>query len=250
MSTIDKKGSSWNAEDTILVDTVTGLKGVVKKSGIIFTKGQDTVGDGKHGSFVYNANTPRSTANGTTIIDPTDTGTGNGCWLRQVAVNAGGVTTKEIVLNAESYINQNPTATDTPMQLTFGSAQSNAEVSVDASGAITFHKGGHYSFQLGLQPGRSTGAGEAILFVGWLLNGSPVGNTVSFTMKDVDFSFPFRSSFEYTIPAGAIVTSELIRDSTGVNDGGIRALTPTLAGRPSTYSAAITISKFVTTEDI
>ena len=250
MSTINKKGSSWNAEDTILVDTITELKGVVKKSGIIFTKGQDTVGDGKHGSFVYDVNAPRSTANGTTIIDHTNTGVGNGCWLRQVAVNTGGVITKETVLNAESYIDQNPTAVDTPLQLTFGAAQSNAEVSVDASGAITFHKGGHYSFQLGLQPGRSTGTGEAILFVGWLINGSPVGNTVSFTMKDIDFSFPFRSSFEYDIPAGAVVTSELIRDSAGVDDGGVRALSPTLAGRPSTYSAAVTISKFVTTESI
>lgn len=248
MNTIDKKPSSWNAEDTILVDNITALKAVVKQSGIIFTKGQDTVGDGRHGSFTYDASVARSTANDTTIIDPTDTGSGNGCWLKQVTTGAGYTVIKQELLDAKSYVSQEPATLDTPLQLTFGSAQGNPaidEVSIDAVGAITFLTGGRYSFQVGMQLARTTGAGTAYLFLGWSLNGTPVGNSVVFKAESSDFSFPYRTSFEYDVPAGAVLTTELIRDSAGVDNGGVYTATPTLVGRPAAYSASTVVSKFV-----
>ena len=249
--TIDQKGSSWNAEDTILVDNITALKAVVKQSGIIFTKGEVTVGDGKHGSYVFDGTVDRATADNYKVVDPTGSGVGLGCWLRQVSVNTSHLITKQTLIDGKSYVTQEPTAVDTPMQITFGGAQGNPatdEVTLDASGAITFHTGGRYSFQVGMQLARTTGAGTAYLFLGWLLNGTPVGNSVIFKAESSDFSFPYRTSFEFDLPAGAVVTTELIRDSAGVNNGGLYTATPTLAGRPPAYSASTAILKFTTTD--
>lgn len=249
MTTITQKASNWKATDTILVDTITVLKQVVDLTGIIFTKGQDTVGDGKHGAFLYDASIARSTANNTSIIDPTDTGVGNGCWYKLPVDIGEQVTTKQILLDAKSYISQEPTGLDIPLQLTFGAAQGNPfvdEVTLDAAGAITFHTGGRYSFNVGMQLARTTGAGTAYLFLGWLINGTPVGNSVIFKAESSDFSFPYRSSFEFEVPTGAILTTELIRDSSGVDNGGVYTATPTLAGRPAAYSTSTVISKFVT----
>lgn len=245
-NTISTKASQWSAEDTILVSTIAELKAVVKQAGIVWVKGLSVAGDGGYGSFCYDSTIARSTADNENIVDPTSTGTGSGCWKRN-ATQAS--ITKSTLLDAKSYATQEPSVVDSPLKLTFGVAQGNAStdlVTIDILGNITFHVGGRYSFDVGLQPGRTTGAGEAIMFAGWLVNGSPVGNTIAFKMNDTAYSSPYRSSFEYDMPAGSVLSMELIRDSAGVNNGGVYSLVPSLAGRPATPATSMVISEFIT----
>lgn len=83
MGNITIKGSSWDAEDTILVDTVSDLRGVVKKSGIIWLKGTTTVGDGGYASYCWDGARPIIDDDGYDVIAPN--GATVGCWIRNVS---------------------------------------------------------------------------------------------------------------------------------------------------------------------
>lgn len=85
------KQSLWDSGDNIIVNTITELKALSEKSreGVILLGGHTSVGDGGGGVFVYRSNVARSNDNNGTIIDPTDTGTGNGCWVRVYSLNTG-----------------------------------------------------------------------------------------------------------------------------------------------------------------
>jgi len=76
------KGSVWDSSDNIVVDTITGLSDIAKE-GIVFAKGHTTPNDGGGGQFNYDPDRNRVQANDGTIIDPSGTGIGLGCWVRQ-----------------------------------------------------------------------------------------------------------------------------------------------------------------------
>ena len=82
MSLINVKASTWNAEDTILVNIVDELKAVVKLSGVILVKGHSNAADGGGGEFTFDSLKPRSEHNNGTIIAPTSDN-GDGCWVRR-----------------------------------------------------------------------------------------------------------------------------------------------------------------------
>ena len=71
MSLINIKASTWNAEDTILVNIIDDLKNVVKLSGVILVKGHSSVSDGGGGEFTFDPTKLRSAHNNGTIIAPT-----------------------------------------------------------------------------------------------------------------------------------------------------------------------------------
>jgi hypothetical protein len=313
--TINVKGSSWNAEDTILVDNISALKAVVKQAGIVWIKGHTTITDGGHGAFVFDATMDQTLDNNGTIIDPTDLGLGLGCWVRKYDLNqyslaffgsdnstvanllesygvddavvtiyegnsyntfkfdsTAVIDTNGIdningwlrlvpdtsvgdhavdtitLLDSKSYITQEPTGLDIPLQLSFNGAEGNPatdEITMDALGAVTFQTGGHYQFVVGLQYGRTSSTGEVVLYLGWLINGTPAGNTIATQLGDDKYNIPFRTSFSYALNAGDILTTELVRDSVGVDNGGVYTFAPTLVGRPLTPSTSMVISKFV-----
>ena len=82
MSLINVKASTWNAEDTILVNIVDDLKEVVKLSGIILVKGHSNAADGGGGEFTFEPNMLRTAHNNGTVVAPT-LDLGNGCWVRR-----------------------------------------------------------------------------------------------------------------------------------------------------------------------
>ena len=88
MNLIKTKANVWDAEDTVLVDTILDLVDVVKLSGMIQVKGHTTVGDGGQGMFTFHDTLSHAYANGGTIIKSLKSDTINsaseptGCWAR------------------------------------------------------------------------------------------------------------------------------------------------------------------------
>lgn len=73
------------------------------------------------------------------------------------------ITSPSYVLNmtAESVTTQSPSAVDTPLQLTLGSAQLNSNVVLDVAGLITFIEAGNYRISLSCSFGRGANAGQS-----------------------------------------------------------------------------------------
>ena len=76
------KLSSWETYRNVYINTLSEIY-TAEKEGIIFVSGRLRVNDGEGGIYKYETTFPRSSDNGTSIIDPTQSGNGNGCWVRQ-----------------------------------------------------------------------------------------------------------------------------------------------------------------------
>ena len=148
-------------------------------------------------------------------------------------------------LSAFSSVNQNPSAVDTPLQITFGSAQTTADVSVSSAGVITFNTSGNYLIDIFLRFGRSTSTGNAILLNRILKNGAQILNSNGVILSAATQTIPFSAAIPLTMAAGDTITMQVARDSAGTNDGGLFVVSPTIAGWNIVPSATVVVNKFV-----
>ena len=148
-------------------------------------------------------------------------------------------------LSAFSSVNQNPSAVDTPLQITFGSAQTTADVSISAAGVITFNTSGNYLIDIFLRFGRSTSSGNAILLNRILKNGAQILNSNGVILSAATQTIPFSAAIPLTMAAGDTITMQVARDSAGTNDGGLFEVSPTIAGWNIVPSATVVVNKFV-----
>lgn len=148
-------------------------------------------------------------------------------------------------LSAFSSVNQSPSAVDTPLQITFGSAQTTADVSVSAAGVLTFNTSGNYLIDIFLRFGRSTSAGNAILLNRIRKNGAQILNSNGVILSAATQTIPFSAAIPLTMAAGDTITMEVARDSSGTNDGGLFVVSPTIAGWNIVPSATVVVNKFV-----
>lgn len=156
------------------------------------------------------------------------------------------VTAYSTVLTAQSVaVSQQPSAVNTPLQVEFGPTQANADVSLSPIGALTFNTAGQYLVTLYFRFGRTTAAGDAYLFSRLLVNGSQILNSNAVRLGSQDIVIPFSSSVGLTVSAGQVLTVQIMRDSAGVNNGGLFQLTPSVAGWSAAPSATMIVSKFV-----
>ena len=151
----------------------------------------------------------------------------------------------ESKLSSFSSVNQNPSAVNTPLQITFGSAQSTADVSISSAGVITFNTSGNYLIDIFLRFGRSTSTGNAILLNRILKNGAQILNSNGVILSAATQTIPFSAAIPLTMAAGDTMTMEVARDSAGTNDGGLFAVSPTIAGWNIVPSATVVVNKFV-----
>jgi len=151
----------------------------------------------------------------------------------------------ESKLSSFSSVNQNPSSVDTPLQITFGSAQSTADVSISSAGVITFNTSGNYLIDIFLRFGRSTSTGNAILLNRILKNGAQILNSNGLILSAATQTIPFSAAIPLTMAAGDTMTMEVARDSAGTNDGGLFAVSPTIAGWNIVPSATVVVNKFV-----
>lgn len=151
----------------------------------------------------------------------------------------------ESKLSSFSSVNQNPSAVNAPLQITFGSAQATADVSISAAGVITFNTSGNYLVDIFLRFGRSTSTGNAIILNRILKNGAQILNSNGLILSAATQTIPFSAAIPLTMAAGDTMTMEVARDSAGTNDGGLFVVSPTIAGWNIVPSATVVVNKFV-----
>ena len=148
-------------------------------------------------------------------------------------------------LSAFSSVNQNPSAVDTPLQITFGSAQTTSDVSISSAVVITFNTSGNYLIDIFLRFGRSTSSGNAILLNRILKNGAQILNSNGVILSAATQTIPCSAAIPLTMAAGDTITMQVARDSAGANDGGLFVVSPTISGWNIVPSATVVVNKFV-----
>lgn len=149
------------------------------------------------------------------------------------------------VLSTFSAVNQSPSAVNTPLQVTFGIAQTTADVSVSATGVFTFHKPGNYLFDVFLRFGRTTATGNAILLNRILKNGAQILNSNGLSLSASAQTLAFSAAIPLNMSAGDTLTMEIARDSAGTNDGGLFVVSPSIGGWSIVPSATLVVNKFI-----
>lgn len=128
------------------------------------------------------------------------------------------------VLTAVDNTNQLPSGLNSPLQVTFGPAQKTATdpVMLDAFGNITFNQGGLYLFNgyANFERQGSSGGVTVTLFRA-LLNGVQSGPTKGFELDKVGVMIPYELTLPIQVSAGDVLTWEVMRDSSGVDAGGL-----------------------------
>jgi len=148
------------------------------------------------------------------------------------------------VLVATSTVTQLPSGLDNPLQVSFGAAQgtSGDAVMIDANGLITFNQTGLYLINgYGNIERQGSSGGVTVTLFRFLVNGVQSSTTKGVELDSTGVMFPY----ELTIPinittAGTTMSFEIMRDSSGVNNGGLYTHT-NLGGWSNVPSAEISI---------
>lgn len=126
------------------------------------------------------------------------------------------------VLNGISTASQAPSALNTPLTVSFGAAQSNAVISLDAGGKVLFLQAGSYFINAYGSVERQGGSGGvAIVLFRAVLNGTQISATKAFHLDNVDLSIPYEVTIPFEANDGDTLWFEIMRDSSGVNAGGV-----------------------------
>jgi len=128
------------------------------------------------------------------------------------------------VLTAVDTTNQEPSGLDSPLQVTFGAAQGTATdpVMLDALGNITFNQGGLYLFNgYGNFERQGSSGGVAVTLFRALINGVQSGPTKGVELSGTGIMFPYELTLPIQVSAGDVLTWEVLRDSSGVDAGGL-----------------------------
>ena len=140
---------------------------------------------------------------------------------------------------------QNPSAVDTPLQVEFGAGSVTADVTLSPTGTLTFNVAGDYFVTLFLRFGRTSGAGTSILLNRFLINGVQGLNSNAVKLPDQDSVIPFSTSLNVPATAGMTFQLQIMRDSAGINNGGLTRILPTVVGWNLSPSATIVVSKYI-----
>lgn len=138
-----------------------------------------------------------------------------------------------------------PAVVDVPVAATFASNQANSDVDIASSGIITLLTAGVYHTTFNLNFGRTTGAGNAIVAARLLLNGVQFGFTQSMTLSDANFIAPAQFNIIRAYAANDTLQIQIMRDSAGINNGGLRATAITPGTWSDVPSYWVRIAKFV-----
>ena len=167
-------------------------------------------------------------------------------WRFEGAASGVPVASTQILRAVSTAADQQPSALDTALQVEFGAAQLGPTdpVQLAADGTLTINEAGSYFVLAVFQFGRTGSAQVSHLYGRVLVNGSQVLNSVHARIEDGDVLIPLQLDIRFvSIPAGAAVTFEIIRDSAGNNSGGLFQADPTPTGWEVAPSASITVYK-------
>jgi len=154
--------------------------------------------------------------------------------------------TIERLLDASSTATtQLPSGLDTPLQIEFGAAQSNAYVSVSVDGALTINIAGLYRLKVNAEIGRTGGSGTSHIFLRALVDGTQTGRSVAYFVSNASDNKSFTDEAWLNLPAGAVITYEIMRDSAGNDSGGLYAASATTLAWNDAPTAALRVERFV-----
>lgn len=126
------------------------------------------------------------------------------------------------VLNGISTVSQAPSALDTPINVTFGPAQTNAVIALDAGGNVKFLQSGAYFINAyGNVERQGSSGGTAVLLFRARLNGTQISTVKGFHLDTPNLPDPYEVSIPFQAEAGDILDFQIMRDSSGVNAGGL-----------------------------
>lgn len=149
------------------------------------------------------------------------------------------------VLNGTSFVTQAPSALDTPLIVSFGAAQGTPQddVMLDSAGKVIFNKAGLYMINgFGSVERQGSSGGVSVLLFRARLNGVQVSATKGFHLDTPNMDIPYEVTIPFQANTGDIFWFEIMRDSSGVNQGGLYGHT-VLGGWSNVPSAQIQIWK-------
>lgn len=149
------------------------------------------------------------------------------------------------VLNGTSFVTQAPSALDTPLIVSFGAAQGTPQddVMLDSAGKVIFNKAGLYMINgFGSVERQGSSGGVSVLLFRARLNGVQVSVTKGFHLDTPNMDVPYEVTIPFQANTGDIFWFEIMRDSSGVNQGGLYGHT-VLGGWSNVPSAQIQIWK-------
>lgn len=175
-------------------------------------------------------------------------GDGTTSWaVPSAVIDPSAFTVEEVINSTSTATSQEPGATDTILQVTFGAAANGPSdpAQIDVAGNITINQTGLYKISFYCNFGRTSGTSTSNLFLRRLVNGIQVGRSVAFVVTSTDILIPFEQSEFEVLTATDIITYEIIRDSTGDNSGGLLQGNPTPATWNDSPCAEFKLERFV-----
>lgn len=148
-------------------------------------------------------------------------------------------------LGGTSFDIQTPSGLDSALRVEFGAAQNLSNVEIDSTGQVTFLTEGDYIINAFGDVNR-TGSSGGVVMLAWraVLNGTQFGDAKVFMVNDPDTNTPYEITIPFSANAGDRFYFEIMRDSSGVNEGGLYPLSLS-GGWGETPSAQIQIWKNV-----
>lgn len=152
------------------------------------------------------------------------------------------------VLNATSTVNQLPSGVGVALPVTFGAPTSNAYLTLDGNGLVTFLQTGLYLINgYGSVERQGSSGGLSIILFRSLVNGTQAGYVKGFHLDTTDVTIPYEVTFPLTVTAASTTLAfEIMRDASGTgagaNQGGLYPHT-TSSGWSNVPSAGLTIWK-------
>jgi hypothetical protein len=137
------------------------------------------------------------------------------------------------------------------IQVDFGAGSNTVAdpVMLSAAGALTINDTGTYRIKIAMQFGRTGASGTSVLLFRVLVNGTQAGRSVEYKLTNANKTSYFENDTWITLPAGTVVTVEIMRDASGTDFGGLFGFDPTVEAGSwnSAPSAALRVERWVTT---
>ncbi len=149
-----------------------------------------------------------------------------------------------IFIGGSTAASQEPSAVDTELQIEFGAAQNDGtdDASLSVAGAITFNVASTYLVKF---KGHIGAASVSVIALRWLVNGTMVGTPIINLLPASNALNPIETELVVVADAGDVLTAEIVRDSSGANDGGLMAMDVTASGWGTARSAEVSVRKLL-----
>jgi hypothetical protein len=172
-------------------------------------------------------------------------GSGSGSW-ENALLNPANIKIERLLDGLSLAASQQPSGVDLPLQVEFGAAQGTVAdpVMLSSEGELTFNQAGTYRIKISVATGRTGGAGVSEIYVRALVNGVQAGQSIHAKVGSSDLFIPYTDEAWLNLPAGVVITYEIVRDSAGNNSGGLFSGSPTLVDWNDNPCAAIRVERW------